>query len=193
LRDRFINGVNRIKDGAINGFNNLKSQASSIMTSTKDAILRPIESARDKIKGIVDKIVGFFTNMKLSIPKIKLPSLPKFSLDGKFSLNPPSVPKLSVKWNAEGAIFTRPTIFGAYGGRLQGAGEAGAEAALPLNSKTLGAIGQGIAKTMNLQQDTRPVNINLYGTTIREDADIHRVSRDLATQINKTGRGGGVK
>ncbi|MEC0282328.1 phage tail tape measure protein [Terribacillus saccharophilus] len=193
LKDGFINTVNRLKDGAINGFNNLKSRTSSIMTSARDSILRPIESARDKIKSIVDRIVGFFTNMKLSIPKIKLPSLPKFSLDGKFSLNPPSVPKLSVKWNAEGAIFTRPTIFGAYGGRLQGAGEAGAEAALPLNSKTLGAIGQGIAKTMNLQQNNRPVTFNLYGTTIREEADIERVSRSFADKVNKTGRGGGNK
>ncbi|MBC1548280.1 phage tail tape measure protein, partial [Listeria sp. FSL L7-1435] len=45
-------------------------------------------------------------------------------------------------------IFTQPTIFGASGGRLQGAGEAGDEAVLPLNDKTLGAIGKGIAATM---------------------------------------------
>lgn len=34
------------------------------------------------------------------------------------------------------------------GGNLQGAGEAGPEAVLPLNKKTLGSIGEGIAKTM---------------------------------------------
>lgn len=62
----------------------------------------------------------------------------------------PSISTMSIdtQWNAKGGIFTQPTIFGASGGKLQGAGEAGPEAVLPLNDETLGAIGRGIAKTM---------------------------------------------
>ncbi|UQX52283.1 hypothetical protein M5V91_14530 [Cytobacillus pseudoceanisediminis] len=90
--------------------------------------------------------------MKLSIPQIKMPKLPKFTISGDFGLNPPRVPKIGIKWNAKGAIFTQPTIFGMHGGMLQGAGEAGPEAALPLNEETLGAIGRGIASTMGTRQ-----------------------------------------
>src|SRR5690625_984058 len=61
--------------------------------------------------------------------------MPKFSLSGKLSLMPPSVPKLSVSWHKEGAIFTRPTIFNTKQG-LHGVGEAGPEAVLPIEKLT---------------------------------------------------------
>ena len=41
--------------------------------------------------------------------------------------------KVPVKWNAKGAIFNKPTLIGQYGGSVQGVGEAGAEAALPID------------------------------------------------------------
>ena len=40
-----------------------------------------------------------------------------------------------MQWRAKGGIFTRPTIFGMSNGQLQGAGEAGREAVLPLNKR----------------------------------------------------------
>lgn len=70
--------------------------------------------------------------------------------------------ELDTQWNAKGGIFTQPTIFGASGGKLQGAGEAGPEAVLPLNDETLGAIGKGIAKAMGVA----PITINS-----RDDAE----------------------
>jgi phage-related minor tail protein len=152
IKTGFVNKANELKDGAVNKFNDLKSKAGSVMQQTKDKILSPIEDAKDKVGKIVEKITGFFSNMKLSIPKPSLPSLPHFSLEwgsktimGKKISYPSGV---DVDWRAKGAIFTQPTIFGQYGGRLQGAGDAGPEAALPLNEETLGDIGKGIAKTM---------------------------------------------
>ena len=65
----------------------------------------------------------------------------------------------------KGGIFTRPTIFGMSNGQLQGAGEAGREAVLPLNKKTLGEIGEGIAATMS----TEPTVINIYNPSVRDD------------------------
>ena len=81
------------------------------------------------MKNIIDKIKGFF-KFNWSLPKLKLPT---FSIKGKFDLNPPSVPKLGIKWNAEGAVFDKPTIFGTRLG-LQGVGEAGAEAIAPIDT-----------------------------------------------------------
>ena len=110
-------------------FNGIKNTATTVWNGIKNAILTPIESARDKIKAIVDKIQSFFANMKISLPKIKLPH---FKISGKLSISPPSVPKLSIDWYKEGGIMTRPTVFGMNGTNLMAGGEAGAEAILPL-------------------------------------------------------------
>jgi len=63
-------------------------------------------------------------NFKWELPKLKLP---RISVQGKFSLAPPSVPKFDIEWRKEGAIFTKPYVFG-----NQGWGEAGPEAVLPI-------------------------------------------------------------
>lgn len=100
----------------------------------KEAIKKPIEAAKNFVKEAIDKIKGFF-DFKWELPKIKLPH---FSISGKFSLNPPSIPKLSVDWYSkamdEGMILTSPTIFGARGNTLLGGGEAGAEAVVGVSS-----------------------------------------------------------
>ncbi len=44
--------------------------------------------------------------------------------------------------------MTKPTIFGMNGNNIMVGGEAGNEAVIPLKKKTLGAIGQGIAQTI---------------------------------------------
>ena len=97
----------------------------------KNAIITPIEAAKNKVKGIVNAITGFFSGMKLSLPHIKLPH---FHISGKLSLSPPSVPHLSIDWYKEGGIMTKPTIFGMNGSSLMAGGEAGKEAVLPLKS-----------------------------------------------------------
>lgn len=123
------NGISSITRSV---FNSIKSVTRSVWNGIKTAITTPITAAKNTVKRIVDQIKGFFSNMKLSLPKITIPSLPKLpsvKISGGFSLNPPSVPKIS--WNAKGGIFNKPTIFGTSAG-LQGVGEAGAEAILPL-------------------------------------------------------------
>ena len=121
---------NTIKTVTSSVWNSIKSVTSSVWNGIKNAILTPIEAAKNKIKSIVDTIKGFFSNMKLNLPKIKLPH---FKVEGELSLNPPSVPKLTIDWYKEGGIMTQPTIFGAAGNTLLAGGEAGAEAILPLS------------------------------------------------------------
>lgn len=126
-------------------FSGILNTAKTIFNSVKNAITNPVQTAQKAVKATVDKIKGFFTGMKLSIPSIKLPKLPKPKITGKFSLTPPSVPKIS--WNAKGGIFDTPTIFNTNKG-LQGVGEAGPEAIIPLSSKVLAGIGKGISQNM---------------------------------------------
>lgn len=157
------------------------STVSNKFEEARKKIIEPVEKARDKIKEVIDKIKGFFSDMKLSIPSIKLPKLPRFTMTGSFSLNPPSVPKLGVQWHAKGGLMTKPTIFGMAGNTLLGGGEAGPEAILQLNSKVLGNIGKGIASTMGKGSQTTINNENniTVHATIRNEQDIDRLTRKL--------------
>ena len=100
----------------------------------KNAIADKLDEARAKVKGVIDKIKGFFplkigkifSNLK--IPKISVSGgKAPFGIAGKGSL-----PSFSVKWNAQGGILTKPTIFGMSGNTLLGGGEAGDEAIAPI-------------------------------------------------------------
>ena len=126
IRTTVSNVFNGIKSTVTSIFNSIKSTATSVWNGIKNAIVTPIEKARDTIKSIIDRIKGFFSGMTLSLPHIKLPH---FSISGKLSLAPPSVPHLNIDWYKNGGIFTSPTIFPNSG---VGVGEAGAEAVLPL-------------------------------------------------------------
>ena len=115
--------------------------------------------------GIIDRIKGLF-NFRLSFPSVSIPHipLPHFSMSG--SINPLSdnfPPRVSVSWYAKGGIFTKPSIFGMANGNLLGAGDAGPEAALPLNRQTLGDIGRGIV-------NATPILQGVQGNSITNDS-----------------------
>ncbi len=129
IKDKVSSVFNGVKDTLSSVFNGIKNTASTVWNGIKTAITTPIEAAKNTIKGIVDKITGFFSGLHIELPHIKLPH---FSISGSFSLAPPSVPHLSIDWYKEGGIMTSPTIFGMNGSSLMAGGEAGAEAILPL-------------------------------------------------------------
>lgn len=130
IKNAVLTPVRAIKDGAINGFTALKDRVASIFNNVKTAITKPVEAAKDTIGRIVEKIKGFFSRMKLSIPKISMPKFPEFHIitkhfsKGPFNFNYPA--GIDVSWHKDGGIFTSPTL-------LHGVGEAGAEAVLPLD------------------------------------------------------------
>ena len=129
IKSKVSSVFNGVKSTVTSIFNGIKSTAASVWNGIKDAIIKPVEVAKNAVKGIIDKITGFFSGMKLELPKIKLPH---FKISGKLSLSPPSVPHLSIDWYKEGGILTKPTVFGMNGSSLMAGGEAGKEAVLPL-------------------------------------------------------------
>ena len=117
---------NALKLGIEIIINAIATTVTDTFAKIKYAITHPIETAVAFVKNALDKIKSFFSGLTLELPHIKLPH---FSLQGSFSLIPPSVPKISIDWYKTGGIFTNPTIFPSSG---IGVGEAGAEAVLPL-------------------------------------------------------------
>ncbi|MBJ8128907.1 phage tail tape measure protein [Bacillus cereus group sp. N3] len=169
-------------------FDAVKNAAKEKFDAAKRFIMDPIREAVDGVKGFIDKIKGFFDNLKLKIPKPEMPPMPHFSLEtstknvlGKDIVYPSGI---GVKWNAKGGIFTRPTIFGMNGGQFQGAGEAGPEGVLPLNKKTLGAIGEGIAATMK----SEPTIVNINNPVVRNDRDIDLMYEKADEWFSQRGR-----
>jgi len=152
-------------------------------------MVTPIQAAKSKISGIVSAIKSFFSNMHLSIPKIHLPAMPHFHITGGFNLKTHSVPHLSVEWKAKGGIMTSPTIFGAAGGKLQGGGEAGNEAILPLNKKNLSVIGNQIADaTTEKVENSNTTYLNLNMTNnIASPADTDYMMDKLDRYLGNIG------
>ena len=114
--------------------------------SIKTTASNMIEGARKAISNGIDKIKKLF-NFEWSFPKLKMPH---FSVKGKFSLNPPSVPKLGIEWYAKGGIMTQPTAFGINPntGNMMVGGEAGAEAIAPIDT-LLGYIRTAVSEENN--------------------------------------------
>lgn len=111
------------KDSVVAAFNSFKASVTAQFNAIKTAIVTPIQTAIDTIKRIIEKVKGWFP---ISVGNIfGHIKLPHFKLVGTFSLNPPSVPHLSVDWYKMGGIFDSPSIIGI--------GEAGPEAVVPLD------------------------------------------------------------
>ena len=102
----------------------------------KSGISDKIEAAKNAVHDAIEKIKGFF-DFKWSLPDIKLPH---FSIDGEFSLNPPSIPHISVDWYKSGGIFDGASIIGV--------GEAGPEAVVPLSGDSMRPFARAIAEEM---------------------------------------------
>lgn len=160
-------------------FNGILSTASNIWNSIKSTISNAIDGAKNAVSNGVNAIKNLF-NFQIKWPHIPLPH---FRVSG--SANPldwlkGGLPSIDIDWYAKGGIMTKPTLFGMNGNRAMVGGEAGAEAILPLNKSTLGAIGQSIANTMNTSNN---INVNFSGVTIREEADLNRLANVVGNRI----------
>lgn len=145
FRNFWINLWNKIRSacstaitGIKNKFNDLKDAAGKVkqwFENIRKAIADKIGSARDSVKKAIDKIKGFFPlNIGKIFSNLKIPKISvsggkaPFGIAGKGKL-----PSFNVKWNAEGGILDKPTIFGRVGNTLLGGGEAGKEAIAPID------------------------------------------------------------
>lgn len=110
---------NSVKDTAINAWETIKTSISNKVTAIRDKISNTFEEVKNKVQNVVDRLKSIF-DFNWELPHIKLPH---FSVHGKFSLNPPSVPWFHIDWYRKAygqpMMFTSPTVlqtpFGAKG------------------------------------------------------------------------------
>ena len=140
-------------------FNNVKSAIANIWEGIKKTVSAPIDWIRDKISGIFD-------NLNISIPHIPLPH---FKLSGEFNPLKGKIPSLDVNWYAKGGVFTKPTLLGG----MNGVGEAGPEAVLPLRDNVLAKIGNQILRATGVTAPNQETNstVNNYNVVVNVDGD----------------------
>lgn len=154
----------------------IKVMAQSAWKQIGDAVTNEIDYLKGRLQDFKDWFKDLFKGIKL----------PSFSFSG--SLNPvdwasSGMPKVNIEWHADGGIFTKPTLFG-----NQGVGEAGAEAIIPLSNRSATAgfvnnIASGVVALMpdnTKENNSGNVVINVNGGfTVREEADIEKIGKEL--------------
>ena len=113
-------------DQALTGILNI---VTGIFNGIRNAVEKPMDMIRDIVENAINFILDKF-DFDWELPHLKLPH---FSIQGEFSLNPPSVPSLGIDWYAKGAVLEEPTVFGMnpetamHGRRRGGPGGCGAD------------------------------------------------------------------
>lgn len=194
IRQSIQDKVNVARDAVSNAMNNIRSKFDIVNTiytnvkskfdSIKTTITNSINNARDAVKSAIDKMKSFF-NFTWSLPKIKMPH---FTISGKFSLNPPSVPKFSIQWYNKGAIFKRKTVLpggiGVGDASFGGVGNS-PEAILPIK-KLPELLG------LDKKQNDGGLTLNISEFNNNRDYDIEKLANELAYYLKRKQAIGGA-
>jgi hypothetical protein len=135
------NIIKAIVTGASNKFHSFAANARSVFNAVKDAITKPIETARALIQAAINKIKSIINGAHLSLPHFKLPH---FNINGgkiPWGIGGKGTkPSISVDWYAKGGWVDGPTLFGA--------GEKGGEFIWPSYAPYLDRYADALASRM---------------------------------------------
>ena len=171
---KIVVAIGRIGAAIISGLGSaIWGKVTAAAAGIRDRFMAPINAMATKVKAAIQKIKSFFP---FSIGRVMSNlKLPHFSISGKFSLNPPSTPKLSVSWYAKGGIIDGATILGGIG-----IGEAGPEAIMPLDP-----FWKKMDEIANNMQGGNTINIYVNGSDKDPRAIAEEVKRVLIRETNQ--------
>lgn len=172
--------INGVVTTVQNGLNTALSVVQGIFNGIESAIDGAMNGAKNIVSGVIDAIMGFF-NFRISWPHIPLPHIHYDLINVPLLGNIPNPATLSISWYAKGGVFNGPSVIGV--------GEDGPEGVVPFNKRGAAPLAEGIAEQLEklgggAGGDTH-VTINVYAT-VREEADIRKLSREIAKEIKRT-------
>lgn len=125
--------------GAVQAMCNAIQQAfaavwQSVISTAQSSLASLTSICASEAQRAASAIKQAFEGMTITVPKPRIPQISVSTSTVSYGEGGSvSVPNFSVAWNAKGGIFDRPTIFNTSKG-LQGVGEAGPEAIMPLDT-----------------------------------------------------------
>lgn len=166
-----------IKSSIANAVENIRSTVATKFEAVKKAITEPIEKAKTTVQNAINSIKSIISGAKFTFPHIKLPH---FSISGRLSLDPPSIPHVSVQWYKRAydnpVVFTSPTVLPTANG-YKGFGDgSGAEIVMSLN-RLRDMVGGSV--TNNIVVNAAP------GMNVRELAEAVAERIEFQTQQQK--------
>lgn len=190
-----INGWNSLKGKTAAAWDAITSKIGSAINRARGFIAKfkpkiphvnnPVQSLVGWVSGILSRARALFNKFRPKLPKLSFPhiNLPHFSVSGgkaPYGIGGKgSLPKFHVAWYAkamkDGMILNNPTIFGAAGGQLLGAGEAGPEAVV--GAKSLYRMVQNAAASAGGGGD---ITVNVYA---QPGQDVNQVADAVVDKI----------
>ena len=182
IKNAFAGAFSWINDKIITPIKNLPNTIKNIFNNVVNGIKEKLNLAKTTVKNIIDSIKGFF-KFEWSLPKLKVP---------KFAITPSGwqigdllqgvIPKLGITWNARGGVFDKPALFN-YGNSLQGLGENGAEAVVPLENNLEWL--DKLATMLSQRMGSTPIVLQVDGKTFAKTS-INTINQ-LTRQSGKLG------
>ena len=162
----------------------IRSTTSRVWEGIKNAIINPIQAAKQTLDSIIQSIKNAFANMRIEIPK---PKLPHISVNWKsvgFGDASVNIPDFDLNWYKMGGIFSRPSIIGV--------GEAGTEAVIPLDR-----LSDIIAEILSRRDgppdgDGGGGGVTVQQMIVRNDYDIKLIAQELFRLQQQASRGRGI-
>lgn len=149
-------------------FNAAKTKALEIFDGIKTGITDKIDAAKRAVSDTIENIKNLF-DFSWSLPA---PQLPHITWDWQDIGGIVSIPTFGIDWYARGGVFDSASIIGI--------GEAGKEAALPLNRRTYAEIAKGI-----VSEGAGGVVITGNNFYVREELDIDRIAESLNRKVRR--------